>query len=266
MCRGRFGRNCDGGNWSKKKTNVCFPRAPASVPTLQPTMKRVADSQLTKDSEDGDEGSEVNCGYCLSCYPKLTWPLFSQEVGVGFKKAPDPELANRRCALLPHNVRSPLNIVILFQSEAVTQTCIARWERNSSTRQFRTIGGCSRQTRPCIVFLTLNSLPQNPSFPGSLVSDPQQPTRTRLPSAPPLLPQQNFRRNQQQHPPSHQTFRLHHHPQRSPQAPPQLKSSHHLSIQTSMGSRSTPFRLRLLKHVKKRTTTLHSLSIRAFVV
>ncbi|KAF9646565.1 hypothetical protein BDM02DRAFT_3118388 [Thelephora ganbajun] len=44
-------------------------------------MKRVADSQLTKDTEDGDDGPE--------------------EVGIGFKKASDSELVNRRVKALP---------------------------------------------------------------------------------------------------------------------------------------------------------------------
>lgn len=158
------------------------------------------------------------------------------------------------------------NAVIAFQSERVAQTRITWWECNSSTLQFRTIGGCSRQTRPCIVFLTFNSLPPNPSLSGSVASDPQQPTRARLPSMRPLLPQLMRRPSQHQRPPFHQTFRPPHRPQPSPQALPQPKSSPHLSIQVLMGSRSILYRPRLLKHERKRTTTPHTLSTRASAV
>lgn len=46
--------------------------------------------------------------------------FFPQEVGVGFKKASEPELAARRCAL-PSSItyHSRLNLAILFQSKSV---------------------------------------------------------------------------------------------------------------------------------------------------
>ena len=78
-------------------SSTCISPTPA-------TMKRVADSQLTKDTEGGDDGPEVNGLWSMRCYPKFTSPL--QEVGVGFKKASDSELVNRRCAVPPQKPSS----------------------------------------------------------------------------------------------------------------------------------------------------------------
>jgi len=36
-----------------------------SLPCTPATMKRVADSQLTKDTDDGDNGPEVNGRWCM---------------------------------------------------------------------------------------------------------------------------------------------------------------------------------------------------------
>ena len=69
--------------------------------------------------------------------------LFSQEGGVGFRKAPDSELANRRYARPFHTKSSSqLNPATLSQGEGPAETRIARWGRNSPARQFRTIGAC----------------------------------------------------------------------------------------------------------------------------
>jgi hypothetical protein len=60
VCRGR--RLCwirVGGNWSRKKI-PSVPHVHQSQPCTPATMKRVADSQLTKDAGDGDDGPEVN--------------------------------------------------------------------------------------------------------------------------------------------------------------------------------------------------------------
>ena len=87
-----FAGLCNGGYWSRRKcrlSSTCISPTPA-------TMKRVADSQLTKDTDDGDEGPEVNGLWSMRRYPKFT--STPQEVGVGFKKASDSELVNRRCA------------------------------------------------------------------------------------------------------------------------------------------------------------------------
>lgn len=232
-------------------------------------MKRVADSQLTKDSEDGDGSPDIVNRHYMPCYPdahpRLTF--LPQEAGTGFKRASDTELAARRCARsFPTKRNSQLSTANPFQSESVAQTCITCWECGSSTRQFRTIGAYARQTRPRIMFLTFHSLLQNPSLLGSLVSDPPQPTQTRSPSARPPTPQQMLRTSKRRHPPSHPTFHLRRRHRLLLQAPPRPKSSPHSSIRALMVSQSILYQLRLLKHVRRRTTMPRSPSTRAFAV
>lgn len=56
----------NGGNWSRKKIPSGFHvHRYQSLPYTPATMKRVADSQLTKDTEDGDDGREVNAWWCM---------------------------------------------------------------------------------------------------------------------------------------------------------------------------------------------------------
>lgn len=45
-----------------------------SQPCTPPTMKRVADSQLTKDTDDGDDGPEVTALWSMRYYPKFISP------------------------------------------------------------------------------------------------------------------------------------------------------------------------------------------------
>ena len=127
VCRGR-GR-CwifVGGNWSGKKTASGFHvHLHHSLPCTPAIMKRVADSQLTKDTEDGDGGSEVNCRCRARILPKIYLALFSQEVGIGFKKASDSELANRRCACpFPYKPIPQLIPPFFSQSKNVAETCV----------------------------------------------------------------------------------------------------------------------------------------------
>jgi len=52
---------CVGGNWRRKKMPSGFHvHQYQSLACTPATMKRVANSQLTKDTEDGDDGPEVN--------------------------------------------------------------------------------------------------------------------------------------------------------------------------------------------------------------
>jgi hypothetical protein len=73
VCRGRWLLDYTLVVIGREENAACSPRA--SVLTRTPaTMKRVADSQLTKDTEDGDDGSEVNGLRSVPCYPAFTPP------------------------------------------------------------------------------------------------------------------------------------------------------------------------------------------------
>jgi hypothetical protein len=62
-----------GGYWLRKKIRSVL-HVHQAQPCTPATMKRVADSQLTKDTEDGDDGPEVNGLWSMLCYPEFTSP------------------------------------------------------------------------------------------------------------------------------------------------------------------------------------------------
>lgn len=135
-----------GGNWSGKKTASGFHvHLHHSLPCTPATMKRVADSQLTKDTEDGDGGSEVNCRCRARILPKnlprlvLAGGRYRLQEGFRFRTR-EQEV----CMSLSLQAQSPTNTAILSQSKNVAETCIGQRGRNSSARQFRTIGACLR--------------------------------------------------------------------------------------------------------------------------
>ena len=89
----------------EEENTVRSPRASSPNRCTPATMKRVADSQLTKDTEDGDDGPEVN-GLCSSrCYPIFTSSRSCRRLVSASRRPQTPNSLTGGVHLLPHEVQ-----------------------------------------------------------------------------------------------------------------------------------------------------------------